>query len=492
MTRRALPPFWHSLSALLLGALSVFGFAPFYWFAIPLFTLAGLFWLWERRLGLRQSAVLGFLFGLGYFGTGVSWVYVSLHTFGAMPMPLAILATTLFCAFLALFPAAVGGAQHVLRRAGAWRLLLVVPALWMLAEWVRGWILTGFPWLAVGYSQVPASPLAGYAPLLGVYGVSLLLAASAAALALMRWRHVLPVMALWGAGLGLQQVEWTQPVGAPVSVSLLQGNIPQDLKWQPDKIVSTLRDYRDMVAASPGRLIILPETAIPLFYHQVPPSYLDDLARHARARGGDVLVGLPEQLPDGRYYNSMMSFGTAPTQTYRKHHLVPFGEYIPLKPVFGRIVEVLHIPLSDFARGDAYQQPLQVAGQRVAINICYEDVFGEEIIRPLPQATLLTNVSNDAWFGDSVAPWQHLQISQMRALESGRFMLRATNTGATAIVDTKGRVVQQAPLFTRTTLNGVARGYQGATPFVRWGNAAALILCAALLIGGWLAARRLS
>lgn len=482
---------WYLLAALLLGAVSVFGFAPFDLFALPLLTLAGLIWLWGRKQTLRQALLTGFTFGLGYFGAGVSWIYISLHTYGAMPLPLAVLATVLFCAFLALFPAAVGGLQFLFRRIGVWRFALVIPALWMLSEWVRGWIFTGFPWLAAGYSQVPVSPLAGFAPLLGVYGVSLLLVISAAAIALRRVGFGLAVAGLWLAGFGLQQINWTQPVGAPVSVSLLQGNIAQDMKWDPDKTLTTLLEYRSMVKASKARLIILPETALPLFLDQVPLSYLDDLANHARANGGDLLVGVPEQFADGRYYNSMKSFGTAPTQTYRKFHLVPFGEYIPLKSVFGFIIQVLHIPLSDFARGAAYQQPMQVAGQHVAVNICYEDVFGEEIIHQLPRATLLVNVSNDAWFGDSAAPWQHRQISQMRALESGRPMLRATNTGVTAVIDPHGEVVKQLPLFTRATLNADVQGYQGETPFTRWGNYAALLLSGLLLAAGaWLLRRR--
>ncbi|MES2407913.1 MAG: apolipoprotein N-acyltransferase [Pseudomonadota bacterium] len=475
-------PRWHLIAALLLGAVSVFGFAPFYVFVIPLFSLAGLIWLWRHQSTAGQAILSGFLFGLGYFGSGVSWIYISLHTYGAMAWPLALLATSLFCAFLALFPAAVGGLQHYLRKAGMARWLLAVPALWMLTEWVRGWIFTGFPWLAIGYSQVPASPLAGFAPLVGVYGVSLLLAFSATVLALGRMRFVLMAAILWVGGWGLSQIHWTQPIGAPLAVSLLQGNIPQDMKWQPEKVVDTLRDYRAMVADSPGKLIILPETAIPVFYDQVPASYLNDLAETARAHGGDVLVGIPEQLHDGRYFNSVMSFGTAPTHTYRKFHLVPFGEYIPAKWLFGWIIDVLHIPLSDFARGDAYQVPMPVAGQHVAVNICYEDAFGEEIIHQLPRASLLVNVSNDAWFGDSVAPWQHLQISQMRALEAGRYMLRATNTGATAIINTQGRVLHELPLFTRATLNGSAQGYQGETPFVAWGNHAALLFGALMLI----------
>lgn len=507
------------ITAFLLGAATVAGYAPFYYYPLPVIALAGLFYLWSRAASPRAAAITGFAFGLGLFLTGVSWVYVSLNDFGAMPAPLAALATLLFCAFLALFPAAVGYACARPDRSRAVRYGLLAPAAWTLAEWMRGWIFTGFPWLALGYSQIPASPLAGYAPVLGVYGVSLATAISAGLLIIL-WQRATGkeeggtqqaeggkrrtgvdvsfvlhpssfiLVALWAAGFGLRQVEWTQPVGAPVTVSLLQGNVPQDQKWRPERVQQTLQAYAALARSAPGRLIVLPETALPLFLEQVPPDYLEALAGYARSRGGDILIGVPERLPGGAYYNSVISFGAAPTQSYRKQHLVPFGEFIPLRPLLGSIVGALAIPLQDFSRGAADQRPLAVAGERVAVNICYEDAFGEEIIRQLPEATVLVNVSNVAWFGRSMAPQQHLQISQTRALETGRFMLRATNTGVTAVIDPRGRVVAAAPEFTVATVTRTIRGYQGATPYVRWGNYAALALSVALLAAaGWLRRR---
>jgi apolipoprotein N-acyltransferase len=221
---------------------------------------------------------------------------------------------------------------------------------------------------------------------------------------------------------------------------------------------------------------VLPETALPLFESDLPAHYRDGLIAIGQQNGGDVLTGLPTGSLDGAYYNSVISLGSAPSQRYNKIHLVPFGEYIPLKAVWGWVIEVLHIPLSDFARGAVDQRPLAIGGQRVAADICYEDAFGEEIIRPLPEASVLVNVSNLAWFGDSLAPWQHAQMSQMRALETGRMMLRATNTGLTAIIDAKGRVLASLPLFTAGSLSGAVQGYAGSTPYVRWGNAPVLAL----------------
>ena len=474
----------------LLGGLSVLGFAPFYIYAVPVLTLATLFTLWQHAGSKRAAFLIGFSFGLGLFGFGASWVYVSLHDFGMMPMPLALLATFLYCAFLALFPGIAGWLQAALKgvaHKAPWRLLVLMPASFVLYEWTLGWIFTGFPWLTLGYSQAPSSPLAGYAPLLGVYGVSWLLLLSAGLLACAyhawhqisgrAWLALGSLLLLWLTGAGLQTVAWTQAVGKPLSVSLLQGNIPQDLKWREDRLRTTLATYREMVLNSKSELIILPETALPQFLDNVSPDYLDLLAQHARRQGGDLILGVPERdFVQGVYYNSVISLGTSPTQLYRKQHLVPFGEFVPLKPVFGPIIAAMQIPLTDFARGAPTQQPLAVAGQQVAMNICYEDVFGEEIIRQLPQATLLVNVSNDAWFGDSIAPRQHLQISQMRALESGRYMLRATNTGITAIVNEKGRILKQVPAFRTTTLHGMAQGFNGSTPYVRWGNGLFLAL----------------
>jgi apolipoprotein N-acyltransferase len=257
------------------------------------------------------------------------------------------------------------------------------------------------------------------------------------------------------------------------------------MKWDPQEAQRTLDFYFAQTKKSQADLIVLPETALPMLISQVPDEYLAALKQHGESNHGDVLVGAVE-LVNGNYYNSMLSFGSSPTQIYRKSHLVPFGEFIPLKGVFGWIYrDWLHIPLTDLARGRKDQRPLQIAGQRVAVDICYEDVFGEEIIRQLPEGTVLVNASNDAWYGDSYAAHQHMQISQTRALETGRMMLRATNTGATAIIDQHGYVVEEAPHFTTTTLTGKAQGFYGSTPYIKFGNWPFLIFCAAVLALLW-------
>ncbi len=475
-------------AAFLLGAISVLGFAPFGIFPLPLVALAALFVLWRGKRP-RMAALLGYAFGLGFFLAGVTWIYVSLHDFGGMSLPLAGLAAVLFCGVLAIYPALAGFAYARLASGrfatDAW----LLAGAWTLSDWLRGWVLTGYPWLALGYAQTPPSPLAGYAPLLGVYGVGFVSALIAALIGL-AWhqreragRAGVAVLFFLIAGYGLAQIAWTEPVGKPLRVSLLQGNIEQSLKWRPERVRESLTTYLELARTHPADLIVLPETAVPLMLDQLPLDYVAELRRY-----GEVLLGAPMRDEQGRYYNSAAAFDTTPPRVYSKRHLVPFGEFTP--PAFAWTLALLHIPMSDFSAGSASQPPLAVAGQKLAVNICYEDVFGEDIIRALPEATLLVNMSNTAWFGKSLAQPQHLQIAQMRALETGRTMLRATNTGMTAIVTPRGRVERVLEPFTVGALVGEAQGYTGATPYVRWGNNVVLALSLLSLVGPWLGARR--
>lgn len=486
-----LTPRLAAFTALLAGAALVPAFAPLNLWPLALLSPALLIHLWLGAPRAMDAAWLGFTFGMGLFGAGVSWIYVSLSLFGGMPAPLAAFATLAFCAWLALIPAAVGYLQARIGGHEALRALLTIPALWMLAEMFRGWYFTGFPWLTLGYAATD-TPLAGFAPLCGVYGVSLIAMLCAGlfrqiAIGARRSLALTTLLAIVAAGFALDSAEWTRPYGPPLRVSLLQGNIPQALKFEPERYARTLSTYAHLASASDSKLIVLPETAIPRFLDRIDPGYLEELASIARRNGGDLILGVPYRSSESTYFNSAMSLGTSPSQIYSKSHLVPFGEFMP--PGFGWIPSVLHIPLSDFSRGNRMQEPLRVAGQRIAINICYEDAFGEEIIRPLAQATMLANVSNVAWFGDSLAPAQHLQIARMRTMETGRALLAATNTGITAAIDRDGIVIARLPQFVEGRLDATVRGYQGLTPYARLGNWPA-ILAAALLVALSVAVRK--
>jgi apolipoprotein N-acyltransferase len=341
---------------------------------------------------------------------------------------------------------------------------------------------------------VPGSPLAGYAPVVGGYGVTLAVALTAALLAAAarafesrtaRLRVAGAAALILAAGGILRFMDWGAAAGSPVKVALLQGNVAQELKWRDEVRTRTLLDYRRMIFEAAARVVVLPETALPAFYDQIPADYLESIREHARAAGQEVLMGVVEreQRAGGSdYYNSVLRL-VAPRQAYRKRHLVPFGEYIP--PGFHFVLAVLKIPLSDFATGGRGQAPLEAGGTSFGVAICYEDIFGEELIDQLPRAQALLNVSNDAWFGNSFAADQHLQSSQMRALETSRWMVRATNTGVTAAIDEKGRVLSRLDAFTAGTLVADIVPRKGQTPYVLFGNLAALALTAALAGIAW-------
>jgi apolipoprotein N-acyltransferase len=472
----SLPPAWADAAACVAGSLLPLAFSPFDLFPLAVLAPAVLFLLW-REVAPGRAAWRGFLFGLGMFGVGVSWVYVSLHHYGNMPVPLAGFAVFLFVAGLSLYPALLGWLQaRFFPQSGAWHAVIVLPALWVLFEWMRGWFLTGFPWLHLGYSQV-ASPLAGYSAWLGVYGVSFFCALSAGLLAaglhapVKFLRQFLPLLVMvWVAGWFAGRFEWVRPMNSPLQVTLIQGNVPLDSKWQSDSRRAIVERYSLLTAEAPwSDLIVWPESAIPATLDEIDPDLIASLRRMSRNASVDFLIGVVERDRDGHYYNSVLGIGPSPG-IYRKQHLVPFGEYPPLDPLFRWMMRSLQIPMSDFSAGAPDQPPLSAAGQKIGVSVCYEDAFGEEVIRALPQASLLVNVSEDAWFGDSLAPHQRLQMARMRALETGRPMLRAANTGPSVAIDHHGRVLVSSPQFRTYSLTATVQPMQGETPYVRWGN----------------------
>ncbi len=474
--------------ALFAGALLPLAFAPFNLFPLAVIAPALLYLTWldtTPKRGFRR----GWLFGVGMFGVGVSWVYVAIHVFGEAGVLLAGFLTALFVAFLSLFPALLGyTVTRFFPVAAVAKILLVFPAAWTLFEWLRGWIFSGFPWLNIGYSQIDA-PLSGLAPLLGVYGVSWAVALSAGLLLYAitasnphRWRALAVLVLLWGGSALLTPIAWTQPHGKPLRVSLIQGNIPQEIKWQPEQRRRTLDLYADLTAQHWGDdLIVWPEAAITMFYHEVADNYLAQLAATARRHNTDLILGLSVEDPDtGRYYNSMMSLGRS-EGFYFKQHLVPFGDYVPYADWLRGLIKFFDLPMSGYSPGPPNQPLLQAAGHKIASTICYEDAFGEEVIRQLPEATVLVNLTNNAWYGDSFAPPQHLQMSRMRALETGRPLLRATTNGISAIVTHQGKISAASPQFKAYVLSGTVQPMSGETPYVRFGNLPVLIFLGGML-----------
>jgi apolipoprotein N-acyltransferase len=461
--------------ALLAGALMPLAFAPFFLYPLALVSLLLLFLAWGDTTA-KQVALRGWLFGLGMFGVGVSWIFVAIHVFGQSGMILAGLLTFLFVAFLAFYLAVLG---FVLKKLspGVWSVsdcLLLLPAGWLGFELFKGWFLSGFPWLEVGVSQIEG-PLAGYVPLIGVSGASLLLAMTAGALLVVikqrRWLWLFPVLTVWTAGPFLNKIDWTDPVGEPIDTAIIQGNVPQQIKWQPEQLVNTLVLYQTMTQQHWGAdLVVWPENALPAFYHQLQDFYLKPLGEEARQHQTDILLGLPVSDDDNiRYYNSMMSLGSDEA-FYHKRHLVPFGDYVPFEWLRG-VIAFFDLPMSAFVPGPQQQPLLEAAGQKVGVSICYEDVFSSEVLQTVPEATLLVNATNNAWYGDSFAPHQHLQISRSRALETGRPLVRATTNGISAFVNFKGEIQAQTPQFEKAALTQAVQPRQGETPYVtlqRW------------------------
>jgi len=484
------------LAALFAGVLLTFAFAPFGAWPLAILCPAVLMALWDGA-SPRRAALLGLCFGAGTFGAGTWWLYISIHGFGGAPASLAVLLILALVAIMAAYHALLGWlAAWLLPAAGAWRWFIGLPALWLLVEWWRGWFLSGFPWLSLGYSQIDTW-LAGYAPVAGVYGISAVLLVQAGAL-LALWRGGLrqrlaavAVLALaWAGGGALNGISWTQPTGTVLPVAILQGAITPDEKWQLSHLEPTKALYRSLNDQAFGsRIIVWPESAIPELANEIP-DYLGDIQARSRVRGADVLMGVVRLGDNGvDYYNSILSL-TAGVAFYDKQHLVPYAEYFPVPDFVRQWLRLLTLPYSDFAAGKPGQPPLLAGGARLAPSICYEDAFASALLGTEGRSDLLVNVTNDAWFGHSPARYQHLQIAQMRALEAGRFLLRAANDGVSAIVGPRGQLVAVAPEYRPAVLRGTVALRDGLSPYLRAGNGPVLGL-AVLALAGAIGRRRL-
>ena len=489
-----------NLLAVAAGALTSLALAPFDLWPLALVAV-GLFYLGLRELAPRQALGRGWCYGFGLYGAVTSWIYVSINTYGGASPLLATLLLVAFFAAIAWFFALPAWlwARWLRRTEAPLADALCFAALWVLQEAFRGWFLTGFPWLYSGYSQLDG-PLAGLAPLGGVWLVSFVLALSAALLCNLRRLRARPsflatavvvLLAPWAVGLALKGHAWTTPAGAPLKVAALQGNVEQDLKWDPAHIDAQLALYRDMSFSSrPVDLLVWPETAVPILKDQAQ-GYIDMMGRFAGDRHSALITGVPvREVEQGqrRYYNGITVSGEG-EGTYLKQKLVPFGEYVPLQDMLRGVIAFFDLPMSDFARGPADQAMLQAKGYQIAPYICYEVVYPEFAASLAARSNILLTISNDTWFGTSIGPLQHLQMAQMRALEAGRWMIRATNNGVTGLIDPFGKITAQVPQFERAILYGEVVPMQQLTPYLQWRSWPLAVVC--LLLFGWalLAAR---
>lgn len=482
-----------NLLAIAAGALLTLAFAPFDIFPLAILSPALLLALW-LKVSPRQAFLRGFLFGLGLFGTGVHWVYVSMNNFGNLNAFLSVFFTGIFVAVLSLFTGYTGYClNRYFPKENLSKIFCAFPAVWLAIEWLRGFILSGFPWLTLGYSQIH-SPLKGYAPILSVTGVSLAVLLSSALLYCFclnfykkhfrsALSNALLLALLWAVGAGLSFIHWTKPFGQPIKVSLIQGNIPQSLKWDQNEVIHTLTRYTQLTDNHwDSKLIIWPESAVPVILQQAT-DFINGLDSKAKTHQTSIITGIPIQSENqpSSYYNAVIMIGKG-TGMYAKQRLVPFGEYIPFEKIVGKVFDLLQVPMSEFIPGPTFKQPLQVDNLKIASFICYEIAFPQQVLQKDESINLILTVSNDAWFGHSVAQPQHLQMAQMRALELGRPVLSVSNDGITAIINPEGNIQARAPQYQEYVLTNIVQPTHGSTPWMLLNANPILLLMLGLII----------
>ncbi|CAL7962597.1 Apolipoprotein N-acyltransferase [Gammaproteobacteria bacterium] len=474
-----------SLIALFAGAILPLAFAPFGYYLIAEIALVLLLLTWSTVTSPRVAFWYGWLFGLAFFGCGVYWVYISIHHFGHAPIPLAVLILAVMIAFLALYPALQGYLLSRIFPQNNWHKFLVAfPATWVILEWLRGWVLSGFPWLFLGYGHID-SPLRGWATIFGVYGVSFVIAQTAGAMACLFFYRkkmksiatlVLLILVLWSMGIAFTKINWTKKIDAPIKVSLIQGNISLDQKWDKTELLPILNAYTALTAHNfSSKIIIWPEAAIPFLSEDVQ-FYLKLLSKTAKKHNITILSGTTFYDKENEScFNGILAFG-ANEGHYHKRHLVPFGEYLPMRFMLSWLHNYLMIPMSGFESGAKNQSDLLIGKTPLAPFVCYEIAYANLVLDYLPRAGLLVTVSDDSWFGESIAAAQHLEIARMRSLEVGRYQLLATNTGITTIIDSSGKIISKLPIFKQAVLTANIQLLSGTTPWVKYGQHIWLLL----------------
>ena len=462
--------------ALFAGALLPLAFAPIHIWMLAFISPAILFSLWLSA-SPKHCFWLGWLFGMGLFGVGSSWIYISIHQFGHANVLLASLVTLAFVLVLGLYPALHGFLTRIIwKYAKPWQYcLLIWPASWALCEYVRCVFADGFPFLLLGYTQLH-TPLAGFVPVVGVYGVSLLVALFSGALVMTRVakQHrtrsicVMLMVLIGFAGWLLRQHHWTQLHGNAQSISLIQGNIAQSDKWDNDQLVNILQTYRGLSQSVANHSIVVwPEAAIP-YYPSLLPAYMQQLNQLANQQHSTYVVGAPLLGTSAdTVYNGLLVLGHDKGR-YNKRHLVPFGEFIPLQHIFGRLMALFSIPLSSLTPGNPIQPPISLNTIPTALFICYETAFSNDVLQAMQHKQFAINIVDDAWFGHSFAAAQQLQMTQFRAKETGRYIAVTANTGITAIIDPQGAIVDQLPQHMKGILSGQIRAMRGDTPLMQW------------------------
>ncbi len=487
------------LIAFIAGSCMPLAFAPFSLWPVVILSPAILIFQLGFMQSSRQAFWLGGTYGLGYFSFGVYWLYHSMQVYGHAPVFVAVALTALMIVTLSTFVATALALYHRFKTTWPGNIALYsLPLLWFAMEWSKGWVLTGFPWLSIGYAHIN-SPLAGYAPLVGVYGLSAI--SIALSLMLAQWKQIkvlwiVVVFLLTGsAGFLLQQLEWSSESGRPLSITMVQGNIPQEVKWQRDARKKIIDLYWGITQGYwDSDLVVWPEVAMPGRSEDLEAEYLMPMAMAASEHGSNLLTGIVvSDWLRRQYYNSMLLMGDH-QGVYHKRHMVPFGEYMPFRSVLEFMKNYIQIPMSDMSSGPYYQPLMSVKDVKLGVSICYEDVFSRDINLDLPDANILINTSNDAWFGDSLAPHQHLEIAQMRALETARPLVRSTNTGRSAFIDHRGRIVDASDQFKTQALSLKVQGRSGSTPFLYFAAAQPYLAILILLASGlfWLRSYRIS